>query len=98
MVPTQPHVIFLLRHSTWLTVDLASAVTAGARLHRPLALARLYDELRTPLTSAIRPQPLCPDPPPIAKSREKRNVDTRPHQPRREPAQLDNAGIKNGET
>src|SRR2546425_10957791 len=45
---------------------------------------------------AIRLYRLCPDSPPVSRSREKRNVDTRPHQPRRESAQLDNAGIQNG--
>src|SRR5215471_15732173 len=62
-----------------------------------LAAARLHDELRTALPGEIRPERLCPDPPPVSQSREKRNVDKRPRQPRREPAQLDEAGIQNGE-
>src|SRR5262249_21779943 len=75
------------------------AVLLGAltgQLPRRLAAARLHDELRTPLLGAIRPHRLGPDPPPVAESREKRNVDKSPHQPRREPAQLDEAGIQNG--
>src|SRR5262245_43357953 len=66
------------------------------QLPRRLATARLHDELRTPLPGAIRPHRLGPDPPPVSKSLEKRNVDKSPHQPRREPAQLDKAGIQNG--
>src|SRR5215831_12167145 len=69
----------------------------AVQLHRPLALARLHDELRTALMGEIRPYRLCPDSPPVSQSREKRNVDQCPHQPRREPAQLDEAGIQNGE-
>src|SRR5262252_389011 len=69
----------------------------AVQLHRCLATTRLHDELRTALPGEIRPYRLCPDPPAVSRSREKRNVDTRPRQPRREPAQLDEAGIQNGE-
>src|SRR5262249_41352618 len=69
----------------------------AVQLHRYLATTRLHDELRTALPGEIRPYRLYPDPPPVAQSREKRNVDTRPRQPRREPAQLDKARIQNGE-
>src|SRR5262245_55325391 len=73
---------------------LAGALTG--QLPRRLAAARLHDELRTALPGEIRPHRLCPDPPPISQSWEKRNMDQSPHQPRREPAQLDEAGIQNG--
>src|SRR5215510_2148711 len=68
----------------------------AVQLHSPLALTRLHNELRTALPGEIRPYRLCPDPPPVSQSREKRNVDQSPHQPRREPAELDEAGIQNG--
>src|SRR5262249_49437158 len=69
----------------------------AVQLHRTLAITRLHNELRTALTGEIRPYRLCPDPPPGSQSREKRNVDQCPHHPRREPDQLDNAGVQQGE-
>src|SRR4029450_9028401 len=75
------------------------AVLLGAltvQLPGRLAAARLHNKLRTPLPGERRPQPLCPDPPPVARSWEKRNMDKSPRQPRREPAQRDKAGIQNG--
>src|SRR5437870_4060562 len=69
----------------------------AVQLHRHLATVRLHDELRTALMGEIRPYRLCPDSPPVSRSREKRNVNKSPHQPRREPAQRDNTGIQNGE-